>query len=86
MGRDDGFPSGSVGKESGCNKGYSVLIPGSARSPTGGHGNPLQYSCLEDPTGRGAWWVTVQRVTKNQTQLNIAHRDEVYQEGSLRQK
>ena len=86
MGRVDGFPSGSVGKESGCNKGYSVPIPGSAKSPAGGHGNPLQYSCLENPTGRGAWWATVQRVTKNQTELNTAHRDEVYQEGSLSQK
>ena len=43
-------------------------IPGSGRSPGGGHGNPLQYSCLEDPMDRGAWWVTVhglQRVGHN---------------------
>ena len=86
MGRDDGFPSSLVDKESGCNEGYSVSIPGSARSPAGGHGNPLQYSCLEDPTDRGAWQATVQRVAKNQTQLNTAHRDEVYQEVSLSQK
>ena len=33
-------------------------IPGSGRSPGGGHGNPLQYSCLENPVDRGAWWVT----------------------------
>ena len=39
-------------------------IPGSGRSPRGGHGNPLQYSCLENPMDRGAWWVTVHRVTK----------------------
>ena len=39
-------------------------IPGSGRSPGGGHGNSLQYSCLENPTDRGAWWATVQRVTK----------------------
>ena len=34
-------------------------IPGLGRSPGGGHGNPLQYSCLENPVDRGAWWVTV---------------------------
>ena len=36
------------------------LIPGWGRSPGGGHGNPLQYSCLENPMDRGAWWATVQ--------------------------
>ena len=35
-------------------------IPGSGRSPRGGHGSPLQYSCLENPMGRGAWWATAQ--------------------------
>ena len=40
------------------------FIPGSGRSPGGGHGNPLQYSCLEDPMDRGAWWGTVHGVTK----------------------
>ena len=40
-------------------------IPGSERSPGGGHGNPLQYSCLENPMDRGAWWATVHGVTKN---------------------
>ena len=42
------------------------LIPGSGRSPRGGHGNPLQYSCLENPLDRGSWWATVRGVTKNQ--------------------
>ena len=42
-------------------------IPGSGRSPEGGHGSPLQYSCLENPVERGAWWATVQRVAKSQT-------------------
>ena len=37
--------------------------------PGGGHGNPLQYSCLENPMDRGAWWATVHRVTRSQTQL-----------------
>ena len=45
------------------------LIPGSGRSPGGGHGNPLQYSCLENPMDRGAWQATVHRVTQSQTQL-----------------
>ena len=44
-------------------------IPGSGRSPGGGHGNPFQYSYLENPTDRGAWCLTVHRVTKSQTQL-----------------
>ena len=42
-------------------------IPGSGRSPGGGHGNPLQYSCLENPMDRGASWAVVCRVTKSQT-------------------
>ena len=45
------------------------LIPGSGRSPGGGSGNPLQYSCLENPMDRGAWWATVHRVAKRQPQL-----------------
>ena len=45
------------------------LTPGSRRSPGGGQGNPLQYSCLENPMDRGAWWATVHRVAKNWTQL-----------------
>ena len=44
-------------------------IPGSGRSPGGGYGNPLQYSCLENFTDRGAWWATVHRVAKSWTQL-----------------
>ena len=47
----------------------SGSIPGSGRSPGGGHGNPLQYSCLENPMDRGACWATVYRVAKRQTQL-----------------
>ena len=42
-------------------------IPGLGRSPGGGHGNPLQYSCLENPVDRGAWWAKVHRVTQSQT-------------------
>ena len=42
-------------------------IPGWGRSPGGGNGNPLQYSCLENPMDRGAWWATVHTITKSQT-------------------
>ena len=42
-------------------------IPGSGRSPGGGHGNPLQYSCLENPMDRGAWQATVHRVAKSRS-------------------
>ena len=46
-----GFPGGSDGEESTCNMGDLGLIPGLGRSPGGGHGNPPQYSCLENPYG-----------------------------------
>ena len=50
------------------------FIPGSGRSPAGGHGNSLQYSCLENPMDRGAWRAIVHRVTKSQTRLkDLAH-------------
>ena len=45
------------------------LIPGSEIFPGESHGNPLQYSCLENPIERGAWWATVHRFAKSQTQL-----------------
>ena len=51
---EEGFPGGSNGKESACNTGDPDLTPGSGRSPGGGHGNPLQHSCLENPMDRGA--------------------------------
>ena len=44
-------------------------IPGSGRSPEGGHSNPFQYSCLENPIDRGPWWATGHMVTKSQTRL-----------------
>ena len=58
------------GKESTCSAraaGDMGSVPGLGRSPGGGHGNPLQYSCLENPKNRGAWWATVHAVTKSQT-------------------
>ena len=48
-------------------------IPGSRRLPGGGNGNPLQYSCWDNPKDREAWQVTVQGVTKSQTQLSTNH-------------
>ena len=62
-----GFPGGSVVKNPLANAGNTRdvdLIPGLGRSPGGGHGNPLQYSCLENPMDRGAWWATVRRAAK----------------------
>ena len=61
------FPGGSDGKESPCNAGDLGLIPGLGRCPGEGHGNPLQYSCLENPMDRGAWPATVHGVTKSWT-------------------
>ena len=71
-GFDVGFPGGSDSKASAYNAGvtgYTGLIPGLGISPGGGHGNPLQYSCLENSMVREACWAMVHRVTKNQTQL-----------------
>ena len=53
------FFGGSDGKESTCNAGDMGLTPGLGRSPGGGHGNLLQYNCMENLMDRGAWWVTV---------------------------
>ena len=47
------------------------LVPGLGRSPGGGNGNPLQYSCLKNPMDRGAWWARVCRITVSQTELSI---------------
>ena len=54
------------------------LIPGSGRSPGGGHSNPLRYSCLENPTNRRAWRATVHRVTKSWTHWSIWARPHIY--------
>ena len=64
-----GFP-GKDGKESACNGRDLGSIPGSGRSPGEGNGNPLQYSCLENPRGGGAWWAAVQGVSKGRTRLS----------------
>jgi len=59
-----------MGKESTCNSRDLGSVPGLGRSPGEGKGYPLQYSCLENSTDRGAWWATVHGVAKSQTQLS----------------
>ena len=72
LGGIQGFPGGSVGKESAYNAGDCLqgLIPGLKRSPGEGNDNPLQYSCLENPVDRGTWQAAVRGVTKSRIQLN----------------
>ena len=65
-----GFLGGSVVKESACSAGEPDSIPGLGRSPGEGNGTPLQYSCLENPMDRGAWWAIDHGVTKNETRLS----------------
>ena len=68
-----GLPWWPSGKVSACQyRRYKRCssIPGSGRSPGRGNGNPLHYSCLENHTDRGAWWATIQGVSKSQTQLS----------------
>ena len=65
-----GMFGGSNGKESACNAGDSGLISGLGRSPGEGNGNPPQYSCLENPMGRGAWKATVHGLAKSWTWLS----------------
>ena len=62
-----GFPGGSDGKASACNRGDLSLIPGLGRYPGEGNGNSLQYSCLENPMDGGAWQTTVHGLTESDT-------------------
>ena len=70
---EEGFPAGSVLKnlpeiqETACNVGNVSSILGSGRSPGEGNGYPLQYSYLENPMDRGAWWAVVHGVVKSRT-------------------
>ena len=64
-----GFPGGSDGKESACNARNLSLLPGFKRSSGKGNGDPLQYSCLENPRDGGAWWASVYGVAQSQTRL-----------------
>ena len=78
-----GFPGCSAGKESACNAGYLGSIPGLGRSPGGGHGNPFQYSCLENPHGQRSlvgyspWG---HRESDTTEQLNTAHSWNIYEQ------
>ena len=74
-----GFPGGSDSKESVCNAGDLGLIPWLGRSSGEGSGNPLQYSCLENPMDRGAWQATVHSVAKSWTQFS----NRMFQFGSI---
>ena len=64
------FLGGSEGKASACDAEDPGSIPGLGRSPGEGNGNPLQYSCLENPMDRGAWWPTVHGAAKSRTRLS----------------
>ena len=65
-----GFPGGLMVKNPSANAAVAGSIPGSGRSPGEGNGKPLQYSCLENPMDRGAWWATVHGVSESQIQLS----------------
>ena len=65
------FPGGSEVKVSGCNVGDLGSIPGSRRSPGEGNGNPLQYSCLENPIDGGAWWAVGRKESDTTEQLHF---------------
>ena len=65
-----GFPDVSEVKVSPCNVGDPGSIRGLGRSPGEGNGNPLQYSCLENPMDGGAWWAIVHGVAKSRTRLS----------------
>ena len=69
-----GFPGGLYGKESAYSAGALGSVPGLGRSPGEQNGNPLQYSCLENPMDREAWWAIVHGVTKSQIWLNNQHK------------
>ena len=64
-------PCGTVVKNLPANAGDASSIPGSGRSPGVENGNPFQYSCLENPMDKRAWWATAHGVTKSRTQLSI---------------
>ena len=69
-GTGQGLPWKLTSKESSGNAGEGDSIPGSGRSPGQGNGNPVQYSCLENPMDGGAWRATVHGVAKSQTRLS----------------
>ena len=75
---DRGFPGSSDGKASAYNAGELGSIPGSGRSPGEGIGNPLQYSCLENPMDQGAQWATVHGVAELDTTERLHFTSSLY--------
>ena len=71
--RFSGFPGDLDGRESACNAGDWGWLPGCGRPPGGGHDNPLQYSCLENPMDRGAWRAPVSGIEKSWTRVSDYH-------------
>ena len=69
-----GLPQWVSSEEYACDAADASSIPGLGRSPGGGHGNPVQYSCLENPMDRGAGWAIVHGVKKSQTLLKRLER------------
>ena len=74
-----GFPGGSEGKASACNVGDPGSIPGLGRSPGEGNGNPLQYSCLENPMDGAAWQTTVHGVAESDTTEQLTTPQQLYE-------
>ena len=78
-----GIPCGSVVKNPPANAGDTGSIPGSGSSPGKGNGNPLHYSCLENPMDRGAWRATVQGVTKDSdTTEQLTNKEKIWDKNS----
>ena len=83
------YPGGSEGKAPACNAGDPGSIPGLGSSPGEGNGNPLQYSCLENPMDGRAWWATVHGVAKSWARLSkltSLHFTAIYKSNSEYQK